>query len=88
MNVYNQLPDNEYMQDTSTDNIVSEYTNQTQQSIVIPDSLSKTPLPTRNDILLDIDELAYTQYFDISNDITIPINNNNIHRVPVAEKNI
>ena len=43
---------------------------------------------TRNNILLDTDELAYTQYFDISNDITIPINNNNIDRVPIAEKNI
>ena len=36
MDVYNQLPDNEYIQDSSADNIVSEYTNQIQQSIVIP----------------------------------------------------
>ena len=88
MDFDNQLPDNEYMQDSSADNIVSEYTNQIQQSIVIPDSLSKTPLPTRNNILLDTDKLAYTQYFDISNDITILINNNNIRRVPVTENNI
>ena len=43
---------------------------------------------TRNSILLDTDELVYTQYFDISNDITAPINNNNIHRVPIVENNI
>ena len=65
MDVNDHLPDNKYMQDPSTDNIVSEYTNQIQQSIVIPDSLSKTPLLTRNNMLLDTDELAYTQYFDI-----------------------
>ena len=45
-------------------------------------------MPSRNNILLDIEELVYTQYFNISNDITVPINNNNIHSVPVAEKNI
>ena len=45
-------------------------------------------MPSRNNILLDIEELVYTQYFNISNDTTIPINNNNIHSVPVAEKNI
>ena len=39
-------------------------------------------------MLLDTDELAYTQYFDISNDITVPINNNNVYRVPVAKKTI
>ena len=88
MDVNDHLPDNKYMQDPSTDNIVSEYTNQIQQSRVIPDSLSKTPLLVRNHILLDIDELAYTQYFDISNDITVPINNNNVYRVPVAKKTI
>ena len=61
IDVDDQLPDNEYMQDSSTDNIVSKYTNHTQQSTVIPGSLSKTPSLTRNNRLLDTDELAYTQ---------------------------
>ena len=60
MDVDDQLPDNEYIHDPSTNNIVSEYTNQTQESIAIPDSLSKTPLPAKNNILLDTDELVYT----------------------------
>ena len=40
MYVNDHLPDNKCMQDPSTDNIVSENTNQTQQSTVIPDSLT------------------------------------------------
>ena len=67
---------------------MSQYTNQTQQSTVIPGSLSKIPLLIRNNLLLDTNKLAYTQYVDISNDITLPINNNNVHRVHVTEKNM
>ena len=68
MDVDDQIPDNEYMQDPSTDNILSKYNNQTtiqtQQSIVIPDSVSNTHLLAKNNMLLDTDELEYTQYFD------------------------
>ena len=66
---------------------MSEHTNQTQQSTFIPDSLSNTPWLTKNSMLFDTDELVYIQYFERSNDIIIPINNNNIHS-PYCRNNI